>query len=40
VLAEAGDQPCVTFVDLDTSAVTEARSKVPSLTHTRKFSGP
>ncbi|MEC7963463.1 MAG: carbon-nitrogen hydrolase family protein, partial [Pseudomonadota bacterium] len=40
VLAEAGDEPCVTFVDLDTSAVEEARQKVPSLTHTREFETP
>jgi len=40
VLAEAGDEPCVTFVDLDTSAVEEARQKVPSLTHTREFESP
>jgi len=40
VLAEAGDEPCVTFVDLDTSAVEEARRKVPSLTHTREFQDP
>ncbi len=40
VLADAGTEACVTFVDLDTKAVIEARRKVPSLTHDRKFDGP
>ncbi|WP_323781514.1 carbon-nitrogen hydrolase family protein [Thalassovita sp.] len=40
VLVDAGTEACVTFVDLDTKAVIEARRKVPSLTHDRKFDGP
>ena len=40
VLTDAGTEACVTFVDLDTNAVNEARRKVPSLTHDRKFDGP
>ena len=40
VLADAGTEACVTFVDLDTKAVTDARRKIPSLTHDRKFDGP
>lgn len=40
VLADAGSEPCVTFVDLDLSAVQQARARVPALTHDRKFDGP
>ncbi|CUH64928.1 (R)-stereoselective amidase [Thalassovita gelatinovora] len=40
VIVDAGTEPCVTFVDLDTKAVIDARRKVPSLTHDRKFDGP
>jgi predicted amidohydrolase len=40
VLADAGTEPGVTFVDLDLSRVAEARGRVPSLTHDRAFEGP
>ncbi|THD76884.1 carbon-nitrogen hydrolase family protein [Thalassobius vesicularis] len=40
VLADAGTEPGVTFVDLDMSAVQEARARVPALTHDRNFDGP
>lgn len=40
VLADAGTEPGVTFVDLDLEAVARARARVPSLTHDREFSGP
>ncbi|WP_136443336.1 carbon-nitrogen hydrolase family protein [Pacificoceanicola onchidii] len=40
VLLDAGTQTGVFVVDLDLSAVAEARRKVPSLTHDRVFEGP
>ncbi len=40
VLADAGSEPGVTFVDLDLSAVAAARHRVPSLSHDRDFAGP
>ena len=40
ILADAGTEPGVTFVDLDLDAVTNARARVPSLTHDREFTGP
>jgi deaminated glutathione amidase len=40
VLADAGTEPGVTFVDLDLTSVAEARGRVPSLTHDRDFAGP
>lgn len=40
VLADAGTAPGVTLVDLDLSQVTQARARVPSLTHDRPFAGP
>ena len=40
VLADAGQEPGVTFVDLDLEKVEEARKRVPSLTHDREFDGP
>lgn len=40
ILADAGAEPGVTLVDLDLGKVTEARSRVPSLTHDRDFDGP
>ncbi|WP_054006788.1 carbon-nitrogen hydrolase family protein [Cypionkella psychrotolerans] len=40
VLADAGTEPGVTFVDLDLDAVTKARARVPSLSHDREFTGP
>jgi deaminated glutathione amidase len=40
VLADAETEPGVTLVDLDLGRVTEARGRVPSLTHDRDFDGP
>jgi predicted amidohydrolase len=40
VLADAGTEPGVTFIDLDLSRVDEARHRVPSLGHDRGFDGP
>ena len=40
VLADAGPEPGVTFVDLDLTMVNDARRRVPSLTHDRDFDGP
>ncbi|AHD02591.1 carbon-nitrogen hydrolase family protein [Leisingera methylohalidivorans] len=40
VLADAGQEPGVTFVDLDLQKVAEARKRVPSLTHDREFDEP
>ncbi len=40
ILADAGTEPGVTFVDIDVSDVAQARARVPALTHDRKFDGP
>jgi deaminated glutathione amidase len=40
VLIDAGTEPGISLFDMDDDAVTEARRKVPSLTHTRNFEGP
>ncbi len=40
VLADAGQQPGITLVDLDLSQVAAARARVPSLTHDREFDLP
>ena len=40
VLADGGDAPGVVFADLDLTRVTSARSRIPSLSHDREFSGP
>jgi predicted amidohydrolase len=40
VLADAGTEPGVTFVDLDLSQVEKARARVPSIHHDRAFDGP
>lgn len=40
VLADAGEEPGVTILDLDLSAVDKARSRIPSLSHDRRFTGP
>lgn len=40
VLADAGQQPGVTLVDLDLAQVAAARARVPSLTHDREFVSP
>lgn len=40
ILADAGTDPGVTFVDLDLTEVTRARARIPSLSHDRAFTGP
>ncbi|MCG6884942.1 MAG: carbon-nitrogen hydrolase family protein [Silicimonas sp.] len=40
VLADAGDLPGVTLVDLDLSMVDDVRRRLPSLNHDRSYSGP
>lgn len=40
VLADGGEVPGITIVDIDLDMVTEARERVPSLTHDRTFDGP
>lgn len=40
VVADAGTETGVTFVDLDPGAVEKARKRVPSISHTRAFAGP
>ena len=40
VLIDAGTDPGIHIFDLDDSSVTEARRRVPSLTHLRAFDGP
>lgn len=40
VLIDAGTETGIHFFDLDDSSVTEARRRVPSLTHVRPFDGP
>lgn len=37
VLADAGDQPGVTLVDLDPAAVDQARARIPALANARPF---
>lgn len=40
VLADGGEAPGITYVDLDLNEVAKARARVPSLTHDRPFAGP
>ena len=40
VLADGGDAPGVTLVDIDPAEVAKARARVPSLSHDRDFRGP
>ncbi len=40
ILAEAGTDPGVILADIDPAAVTNARTRVPSLRHDRDFEGP
>ncbi len=40
VLADGGEEPGVTLVDLDLGAIERARSRVPALRHDRAFAGP
>jgi predicted amidohydrolase len=37
ILAEAGEDPCVVFADIDPAASAEARASIPSLKHGRAF---
>jgi predicted amidohydrolase len=37
ILTEAEQEPCVVMADIDPSKVTEARSRVPALSHDRPF---
>lgn len=40
VLADAGQEPGITYVDIDLREVKDARRRVPSLSHDRDFEGP
>ncbi|WP_432448555.1 carbon-nitrogen hydrolase family protein [Aliiroseovarius marinus] len=40
ILADAGDGPGITMVDLDLEDVERSRGRVPSLFHDREFEGP
>jgi len=40
VLADGGEAPGVTLVEIDLARVAEARGRVPSLAHDRAFEGP
>ncbi|WP_420585346.1 carbon-nitrogen hydrolase family protein [Ruegeria sp.] len=40
VILDAGTDPGIHFFDLDDSSVSEARRRVPSLTHVRPYDGP
>ena len=40
VIADAGDEPGVTFVEMDMAEVARARARVPSLAHDRPIEGP
>ncbi|MEW2919491.1 carbon-nitrogen hydrolase family protein [Ruegeria sp. ANG10] len=40
VVVDAGGDPGIHFFDIDDSSVSEARRRVPSLTHVRPFDGP
>lgn len=40
VLADAGTDPGIVMVDLNLSEVSDARKRIPALTHDRDFTGP
>lgn len=40
VLADAGQEPGITYMDIDLREVEDARRRVPSLSHDRDFEGP
>ncbi|MEL6957432.1 MAG: carbon-nitrogen hydrolase family protein [Pseudomonadota bacterium] len=40
VMADAGTECGITYVDLDRAEVSKARRRIPSLTHDRSFTGP
>lgn len=40
VIADAGQEPGVTFAEIDLDQVTKARHRVPSIDHDRAFDGP
>ena len=37
VLVEGGDEPCVVMAEVDPAKVSEARQRIPALTHDRPF---
>lgn len=40
VLAQAGSDPAIVMLDIDLSAVSTARNRIPALTHDQDFTGP
>jgi len=40
VLSDAGTEPGVSFAEIDLDRVAQARGRVPSLTHDRRFADP
>lgn len=40
IVADAGVDPGILYVDLDQQAVADARRRIPSLSHDREFDGP
>lgn len=40
ILADAGKEPCVIYVDIDLDEVENARNRIPSLRHENRFEGP
>ena len=40
VLADGGEEPGVTLVEIDLDEVKKARARIPSLTHDRPYAGP
>jgi predicted amidohydrolase len=40
VIADGGDEPGVTLIDLNLELVRDARQRIPALTHDRAFEGP
>jgi len=40
VVVEGGEEPGIFMADIDTAAVAEARSRIPSLQHDRGYRAP
>ncbi|MGB0901113.1 carbon-nitrogen hydrolase family protein [Halocynthiibacter sp.] len=40
ILADGGEEPGLTMVDLDLAKISEARGRIPTLTHDREFTRP
>ena len=40
ILYDAGQEPCISLISLDLSQAETVRDSIPSLTHTRSFTGP